>query len=48
MQPYLKEVNLQARNGVTHAWVKDGLTVGSRVVVYPDTKLKDKAAVKVR
>jgi hypothetical protein len=38
---------MQARNGVS-AWVKDGLAVGSQVVVYPDSKLKDKAAVKVR
>jgi HlyD family secretion protein len=43
----LKEVIVQARNGV-NAWVKDGLAVGSQVVVYPDSKLKDKAAVKVR
>jgi HlyD family secretion protein len=44
---YLKDVSVEARNGV-NAWVKDGLAVGSQVVVYPDSKLKDKAAVKVR
>jgi HlyD family secretion protein len=43
----LKEVNVQARNGVS-AWVKEGLTVGTQVIVYPDSKLKDRAAVKVR
>jgi len=30
------------------AWVKTGLTVGAKVIVYPDSKLKDKASVKVR
>lgn len=44
---HLKEVSVQARNGVS-AWVKAGLTVGSKVIVYPDSKLKDKAAVKLR
>jgi HlyD family secretion protein len=43
----LKEVSVQARNGV-NAWIKDGLAVGSQVVVYPDSKLKDKATVNVR
>jgi len=43
----LKEVAVQARNGVS-AWVKEGLAVGSQVVVYPDSKLKDKDAVKLR
>ena len=43
----LKEVGVQARNGVS-AWVKEGLTVGTQVIVYPDSKLKDKAAVKLR
>lgn len=43
----LKEIEVQARNGVS-AWVKEGLTVGTQVVVYPDSKLKDKAAVKLR
>ena len=44
---HLQEVNVQARNG-TSAWVKAGLTVGSKVIIYPDSKLKDKAAVKLR
>jgi HlyD family secretion protein len=43
----LKEVTVQARNGVS-AWVKEGLAVGAQVVVYPDSKLKDEAKVKVR
>jgi HlyD family secretion protein len=43
----LKEVTVQARNGV-RAWVKEGLAVGTQVVVYPDSKLKDEANVKVR
>jgi hypothetical protein len=38
---------VEARNGVS-AWVKTGLTVGAQVIVYPDSKLKDKAPVKVR
>jgi len=43
----LKEVSVEARNG-TSAWVKTGLAVGARVIVYPDSKLKDKVSVKVR
>lgn len=43
----LKEVSVQARNGVS-AWVKEGLEVGTQVIVYPDSKLKDKAPVKLR
>lgn len=43
----LKEVGIEARNGVS-AWIKEGLPVGAQVIVYPDSKLKDKAAVKVR
>lgn len=43
----LKEVSVEARNGVG-AWVKTGLTVGAQVIVYPDSKLKDKAPVTVR
>jgi len=43
----LKEVSVEARNGVS-AWVKEGLSVGTQVIIYPDSKLKDKAAVKVR
>jgi HlyD family secretion protein len=46
-QAYLKEISVQARNGVS-AWVKDGLTVGTQVIVYPDGKLTDNAKVKVR
>ncbi len=44
---HLKEVSVQARNGVS-SWVKAGLTVGTKVIIYPDSKLKDKAAVKLR
>ena len=44
---HLKEISVQARNGVS-AWVKEGLTVGTQVIVYPDSKLKDEAKVKVR
>jgi HlyD family secretion protein len=43
----LKEVSVQARNGVS-AWVREGLSVGSQVIVYPDSKLKDEAAVQAR
>lgn len=43
----LREVSVEARNGVS-AWVKTGLTVGAQVIVYPDSKLKDKVRVKVR
>ena len=43
----LKEVNVQARNGVS-AWVKEGLAVGAQVIVYPDSKLKNGAKVKLR
>jgi len=44
---HLLEVSVEARNGVS-AWVKTGLTVGAKVVVYPDSKLKDKVPVKLR
>lgn len=44
---YLKEVSVQARNGVS-AWVKDGLSVGTQVIIYPDSKLKDGVKVKLR
>jgi HlyD family secretion protein len=44
---YLKEISVEARNGVS-AWVKTGLVVGAQVIVYPDSKLKDKVRVKVR
>lgn len=43
----LKEVSVKARNGVS-AWVKEGLAVGTQVIVYPDSKLKNDAKVKVR
>jgi HlyD family secretion protein len=43
----LKEITVQARNGVS-AWVKEGLAVGAQVIVYPDSKLKHEARVKVR
>jgi HlyD family secretion protein len=43
----LKEVVVQARNG-THAWVPQGLTLDTQVVVYPDIKLKEGVKVKVR
>jgi HlyD family secretion protein len=36
----LREVTVEARNGV-EALVKTGLTPGTEVIVYPDTKLKD-------
>ncbi len=44
---HLKEVSVQARNGVS-AWVKDGLALGTQVIVYPDSKLADQAKVKLR
>ncbi|MFZ6799643.1 efflux RND transporter periplasmic adaptor subunit [Undibacterium sp. Di24W] len=43
----LKEVSVEARNGVS-AWVKDGLTVGTQVIVYPDSKLKNAEKIRVR
>ncbi len=36
----LRQIDVVARNGV-EAWVKDGLTSGSQVIVYPDSKLQD-------
>jgi HlyD family secretion protein len=36
-----------ARNGV-EAWVKSGLTPGTQVIVYPDTKLRNGDRVKAR
>ena len=39
--------SVKARNG-KDAWVPDGLALNSRVVVYPDIKLKEGAKVKVR
>jgi HlyD family secretion protein len=44
---HLTEVTVQARNGV-NAWVKKGLAVGTQVIVYPDSKLKDGDGVKAR
>lgn len=43
----LREIEVTARNGV-EAWVKSGLTPGTQVIVYPDTKLKDGDRVKAR
>ena len=43
----LQEIEVAARNGVD-AWVKSGLTKGTQVIVYPDTKLKDGDRVKAR
>ncbi|WP_296448797.1 efflux RND transporter periplasmic adaptor subunit [Rhodoferax sp. UBA5149] len=43
----LREIEVAARNGVD-AWVKSGLTKGTQVIVYPDTKLKDGDRVKAR
>ena len=40
----LREVEVNARNG-KEAWVKTGLPEGTQVIVYPDTKLKDKDRV---
>ena len=36
----LRQIDVAARNGV-EAWVKDGLTSGTQVIVYPDNKLQD-------
>ena len=41
----LQEVTVKARNGV-EAWVKTDLAVGTQLIIYPDTKLKDKDRVK--
>ena len=43
----LQEVTVQARNG-THAWVPQGLALGTQLVVYPDIQLQDGAKVKTR
>jgi len=43
----LHEIAVNARNGV-EAWVKTDLTVGTQVIIYPDTKLKDQDRVKPR
>jgi HlyD family secretion protein len=44
---HLQEVTVKARNGV-EAWVKTDLAVGTQVIIYPDTKLKDQDRVKPR
>jgi HlyD family secretion protein len=41
----LREIEVNARNGV-EAWVKTDLAVGTQVIVYPDSKLKDKDRVR--
>lgn len=43
----LREVEVAARNGM-EAWIKTGLTKGTQVIVYPDTKLKDGDPVRLR
>ena len=43
----LTEIEVAARNGV-EAWVKSGLTPGTQVIVYPDTKLRNGDRVKAR
>ena len=43
----LHEVQVQARNGVS-AWIASGLAPGTQVIVYPDTQLKNGAAVTAR
>ena len=43
----LKEIEVAAHNGV-EAWVKSGLTPGTQVIVYPDTKLRNGDRVKAR
>lgn len=44
---HLREVSVMARNG-QEAWIKDGVAGGAQVITYPDSKLKDNAAVRVR
>ena len=41
------EVDVAARNGI-EAWVAKGLTPGTRVIIYPDSKLSDGSRVRVR
>ena len=43
----LREVKVKARNGV-YAWISAGPEPGTQVIVYPDSKLKNGDAVKVR
>lgn len=46
-QAQQQEVEVVARNGV-EAWLKSGPAVGSQVIIYPDTQLKNGDRVKVR
>jgi HlyD family secretion protein len=41
----LRDLEVKARNGV-EAWVKTNLAVGTQIIVYPDSKLKDKDRVR--
>jgi HlyD family secretion protein len=41
------EVDVAARNGI-EAWVVKGLTPGTTVIIYPDSKLSDGSRVRVR
>jgi HlyD family secretion protein len=43
----LQPVAVGARNG-SHAWIKDGLTEGAQVIVYPPATVSDGTRVKVR
>lgn len=43
----LREIEVVARNG-GEAWVKSGLSPGTRVIVYPDTKLREGDRVTTR
>lgn len=36
----LRDVEVAARNG-SHAWIRTGVSLGTEVIVYPDTKLRD-------
>jgi HlyD family secretion protein len=43
----LQDITVKARNGA-QAWVDTALPVGTQVIIYPDTKLKDKDRVAAR
>ncbi len=43
----MREIEVAARNGA-QAWVRTGLSPGTQVIVYPDSKLKDGDAVRAR
>jgi HlyD family secretion protein len=43
----LRPVTVDARNG-SHAWIKDGLSQGTQVIVYPPAMVSDGARVKPR